>query len=235
MAKTNPYSKSYFQKQEYFPQHFSQALLSFLKELGVRKVLDVGCGTGRLVKFLNENGFEAIGCDLAEEALKIARERNKNSCLVKASAINLLFKNQSFDLVTAIALIEHLTQKEGRQFIQETHRVLKKDGYFFLVTPNLLSPRRLLKGKNWFAYSDPTHLTFYTPLSLAKLLRQEGFDYFRFWFKIPKDLPFDWWFADQVERLPKILKNLISFLLISTPLALLRESFYICARKSSRE
>lgn len=233
MEKASLYSKNYFQKQEFFPQHFSYTLLLLFKELGIKKVLDVGCGTGLLVQFLNENGFEALGCDIADEALKIARTRNKRDSLIKASAQKLPFKNQSFDLICAISLIEHLTSKETKKFLAETRRVLKPRGYFFLVTPNFWSLMRLLKGKGWFGYSDPTHITFYTPLSLTSLLRKEGFSHFRFWFKIPKDLPFDWWFAYKVEKLPKTIKHFISFLLISTPLALVRESFFVCARRSS--
>lgn len=225
------YSNEYFQKQNYFPGHFSHTILLLCQELGVKNILDVGCGTGLLIQFLNEHGFQAVGCDSSQAALKIARLRNKPDQLIKASATKLPFKNSSFDLVTAIALIEHLTLKEGQQFIKEAHRVLKKGSYFFLGTPNLLSPRRLLKGRNWFAYSDPTHITFYHPLSLSCLLKQAGFTQFHFWFKIPKDLPFDWWFEKQVAKLPKAGKQLISFLLISSPLSLIRESFYLCCQK----
>lgn len=235
MEKTDFYSKNYFQIRDCLALNFAHTLLFLLKKLGVKTVLDVGCGTGLLVKFLNENGFEALGCDIAEEGLKIGRTRNKEGSLIKASAQKLPFKNQSFDLITAISLIEHLTPKETTKFLAETRRVLKPQGYFFIVTPNLWSPIRFLMGKDWFGYSDPTHITFYTPLSFTKLLKQEGFGHFRFWFKIPKDLPFDWWFANKVEKLPKIMKHLISFLLISTPLALIRESFFVCARKSPPE
>lgn len=218
------YNKEYFQKRDVLSLHLAIILDSHLKNSRVRKVLDVGCGTGQLVKFLEKSGFDAIGCDQSTKACKISGQ-------IKADATSLPFGDGHFDAVLGISLIEHLTKEEGVQFIQETHRVLKKDGLIFLVTPNLFSPMRLLKGKNWFAYSDPTHLTFYTPFSLAHLLKQEGFNHGRFWFKIPQKPPFACPFFNLAGKVPKTITDLVSFLFISTPLALIRDSFWLLAQK----
>ena len=178
----------------------------------LKKVLDVGCGTGKLVRFLNDAGFSATGCDLSEEALKIAKQKNKKNTFVKASAIKLPFKNNSFDLLTVISLVEHLTKKEINMFLSEAYRVVKPNGYIFLVTPNFNSPMRFLLRRKWFGYSDPTHITFFTPSSLKSHLQKYGFINTRYWFKTKN--------------------NFLTYLLFSTPLCFIRDSFWIAAKKT---
>lgn len=221
MEKDDYYTKEYFEKRDFFPHHFAETLNLELKSLPVKKVLDVGCGTGRLVKFLKDQGYEAIGCDSSDEAIKISGQ-------IKAQATRLPFKNGSFDLVTAISLIEHLKPKEAERFIEEAKRVLRPRGYFFLITPNFLSPMRFLKGKSWFGYLDPTHVKFYSPVSLKKLLEKHRFSNFKFRFRVDPKTCADWSFF--ASLIPPFLVNC---LLISTPLAYFRDSFWVSCQKTN--
>lgn len=222
MRRIKFYSKGYFEKRDVLPIHFSETLNLQLKNLPVKKILDVGCGTGKLVKFLNKKGYEAFGCDIADEAVKISGQ-------VKGSATSLPFKTDSFDLVTAISLVEHLTPNETEKFFNEAQRVLKPKGYFFLITPNLWSLIKIFKKKNWFAYTDPTHIQFYTPMSLKKLLQKHYFSNFRFRFKVDPKTPADWCFARPYLSQP--LQFLANYLLISTPIAYFREGFWVLCQK----
>jgi len=216
------YNQDYFQKRDALPLHFAQTLELLLKEIGVKKILDVGCGTGRLVKFLKENGFEALGCDISDEAIKLSGQ-------IKASACALPFRKKSFEAVTAVSLIEHLKPNEAEKFLSEAERVLKPKGYLFLVTPNFWSLARVLKRKKWFGYTDPTHLQFYSPFSLKRLLKKCHFSNFRFRFKVDQKTPSDW--PIPLPRLPQIFQFLLNYLLISSPLAYLRDSFWLLAQK----
>lgn len=224
MKKTNLYSKSYFQKRDALPLHLSETLRLTLKGLRVKKVLDVGCGTGNLVLFLKQSGFETIGCDKSRKAVEISGQ-------IMAPATNLPFKDASFDCLTAISLIEHLNLKEAEKFLHEARRILKPKGYLFLVTPNLQSPMRFFKGKNWFAYSDPTHKIFYSPFSLRKLLKQHHFSNFHFRFSVKYETPADW--PILLPPLPQPLAFFLNFALISSPLAYFRDSFWLLCQKQS--
>lgn len=117
-----------------------------------------------------ENGFAALGCDIADEAIKLSGQ-------TKASACALPFKKNTFEAVTAVSLIEHLSPNEAEEFLSGAERVLKPKGYLFLVTPNLWSPARVLKRKKWFGYADPTHVQFYSPISLKRLVNRHNFYY----------------------------------------------------------
>lgn len=223
-SKKDFYNQEYFQKRDSLSLSLAETLRLTLKGLKVKKVLDVGCGTGNLVEFLKQSGFAAIGCDHAKEAVKISGQ-------IRAPATNLPFKDASFDCLTAISLIEHLNFKEAEKFLDEAGRVLKPKGCFFLVTPNRQSPRRFLQGKNWFAYSDPTHKIFYSPFSLKRLLKQHHFSNFRFRFRVKYETPADW--PIPLPSLPQPLAFFLNFGLIFSPLAYFRDSFWLLCKKQS--
>lgn len=226
-SENHHYSRLYYQKRDLLILPPAIILKSYLKDQKVSKILEVGCGTGRLIEYLKYFGFKVQGCDKSFIAAKISGQK-------KASATKLPFNNNQFQAVLAISLIEHLTQKEGLKFIQEAFRVLKKGGIFFLVTPNYWSPNRLIRGKKWFAFSDPTHLTYYSPLNLASLLKKQGFSQFRFWFKIPTSPRFSCpFFSLAGKNLPNLITDFITFIFYSTPFALIRESFWLSGRKKS--
>lgn len=203
--KNNYFDEKYFKHRDYLDPKIASSVENLADRKNLKRILDVGCGTGKLVKYLNSKGFKAQGCD---PYVKLA----KGKIFVKARATKLPYKNGSLDLVTNISVIEHLKKSEATKFLSETTRVLKNGGYIFLVTPNYNSIWRRVQGKKWFGYSDPTHINFYTPNSLAKLLKKHGFKNINFQFRV-RNL------------------GLINYLIVSTPFWRIRDSFYISAQK----
>lgn len=224
--KNTQYNRRYFEDRDQLNLIIAESIKIFMIDNHLGKVLDVGCGTGKLVQFLNDAGFSAVGCDLHEEAIKIAKQKSEKSTFVKASATKLPFKKNSFDLLTSISLVEHLTQKEIKMFLSEAYRIVRPNGYIFLVTPNFNSPMRFLFGKKWFGYSDPTHITFLTPRSLGKFLQLHGFFDRKFWFKTNTRTD-----STLFSHFSTGLKHLITYLLFSTPFCFIRNSFWIAAQK----
>jgi len=90
-----------------------------------RTILDVGCGNGTFVNTLVStfpNRFEKIvALDTSEEALRYVK-----TCKFQGSIINLPFEDESFDLVTATEVLEHLTYEDFKRGILELQRVSKK-------------------------------------------------------------------------------------------------------------
>lgn len=172
----NYYNKKYFLNRNHLQLNIAFLLKTLLKRLNLVDILEVGSGTGRLTDFFKKNSFKVIGCDKSEEAVKISGH-------VKADATNLPFENNSFDCILAISLIEHLSIKEIKKFLNESQRLLRGNGYIFIVTPNFMSPNRFMKGKKWFAFRDPTHLNLFTPFSLNRLLKENSFYKVRFFIR----------------------------------------------------
>lgn len=230
MKKTY-YNKTYFEERDHLDLHIAESIKILMEENELKKVLDVGCGTGRLVKFFNENGFEAHGCDIYQPALAKAKKMNKRDTIIKASATTLPFNDQTLDLITAISVVEHLKLSEVTQFLQEAYRTLVPHGYIFLITPNFASPLRYILGRQWFGYSDPTHITFFTPSSLSHLLKQHLFGNIKLRLKSAYNVPTDFYIPGLLKKLPMPLKNVLNYLMISSPLSTYRDSFWIAAQK----
>lgn len=98
-------------------------------ELGLL-ALDVGCGTGGLMKTLLEVGYRPIGLDFSVDALRFASRRENNG-LIRTNASDLPFI-PIFDLVISIDLLEVETVDPTR-LVAEAIRVLKPGGYGLFV------------------------------------------------------------------------------------------------------
>ncbi|AFL67862.1 class I SAM-dependent DNA methyltransferase [Sulfurospirillum barnesii] len=104
-----------------------QNYLEILNALHVKRVLDVGCGNGRFLKHLKDNGFEALGIDrstkMVERALALGvRASTKELCECEA---------ESFECVVAIAdVLNYIAPLEINAFLDDVALVLPKGGYF---------------------------------------------------------------------------------------------------------
>lgn len=195
------------------------------KELKVKEALDIGAGSGWLVNAFREQNIKSYGIDHSSLAIK-------KGLVMKARATQLPFPSNKFHLVTAISLIEHLNKPDTDKFLNEVRRVLRPNGFLFIVTPNFASPLRFIQRNNWHGFRDPTHIIFYTPLSLRNLLINRGFQNIRFTFPSPNIEDFDWTVPSLVNKSPKIIKIILNYLASSTLLSLLRNSFYALSQST---
>ncbi len=95
------------------------------------QILDIGCGTGATMDHLKNYG-RPHGIDLSEIPLSFSRRRGHNRVLC-ASATELPFENESFDLITALDVIEHLD--DDVKGLREIQRVLKHGAPAVIFVP----------------------------------------------------------------------------------------------------
>ncbi len=105
-----------------------------LGDLKGKKVLDLGCGTGRLTDLLLNNGGEVSGIDVSEKMLEVARKKYPWVNFAQADAENLPFKDDEFDVVVSAFVIVHF--KDLQKLFDEVCRVLKSGGIFVLTNIN---------------------------------------------------------------------------------------------------
>lgn len=100
--------------------------------------LDIGCGSGTFLSILN-NKFSA-GIDISKKQINYANKKygRANKHFIKYKD-KIPFERDSFDSISLIELIEHLTDKEIKNLFDEIDRVLKKGGKIYITTPNYLS------------------------------------------------------------------------------------------------
>jgi len=103
------------------------------------KILDLGCGTGKLASFWKENNHNIIGVDISDKALSITKKFGIDS--IKADGIKKLpFKDNTFDLVYSDGLLEHF--KNPTPIIEEKFRVSKN--YIFTIVPGFGISKKLI-------------------------------------------------------------------------------------------
>lgn len=105
--------------------------LGFFGEYAVKgdKILDLGCGNGRLYELLKEKSVDYYGIDNSEKLIEIAKIRYPEVKFLVADALNLPFPDSFFDKVFSIAVLHHIPSEELRlKFLEEIKRVLKPGG-----------------------------------------------------------------------------------------------------------
>lgn len=127
------------------------------------KVLDVGCGNGRLLETFKEKQIDYLGVDNNEELINLARDNYSKEFLI-GDILNLHnIQDHHFDHIFCLAVLQHIPSKELRvQALQELKKKLKQNGHIIISNWNL-----------WQGKHRKIIYKFY----LKKLLRQNKMDW----------------------------------------------------------
>lgn len=106
------------------------------------EVLDLGCGRGDITLCIARYVKKATGIDYSKSAINIAKSLKnafpkkvkQKTQFVRANVKKLSFKENSFDLIIAFDIFEHLNKTEIKIAVKEIKRVLKPDGILFVQT-----------------------------------------------------------------------------------------------------
>jgi len=151
----------------------------------INLVLDLGCGTGRHCVYLAKNGFDVVGVDVSESALRMAnewvqKERLTNVSFIRATMTNLPFSDSRLDAVISVSVIHHAIKKNIVKTIDEVYRALKKKGVFLTNLISVKDPRygtgqmvenntfRILEAFEEKRFEELHH--FFTKQEVSKLL-----------------------------------------------------------------
>src|SRR4029079_15437303 len=94
------------------------------------RILDVGCGTGANLEMLSQFG-KAEGVDVSDDALEFCKRKGLTA--QKGLAEKLPFRDESFDITTALDVVEHLDDDVAG--LEEMFRVTKKGGHSLIFVP----------------------------------------------------------------------------------------------------
>ncbi len=143
LLKTTMNSKEYdrmYQVEEelWWYKGLRDLLAYYLKKEPHRKlkILDVGCGTGMNMLFIESLGHTAYGVDVSSKAVMYAKKR-KLSHVSLGSITKIPFGDETFDVVLGMDVIGLLSDKEVKIAIAEMYRVLKPNGVTFIHTAAL--------------------------------------------------------------------------------------------------
>jgi SAM-dependent methyltransferase len=145
------------------------------------RILDVGCGTGRLLSMLKQAGFPRVqGIDQSPDAVSIALE--KYGIDVKCRSI-FEYEEGGYDFIIVSHVLEHIVDLSA--FLQRIYRMLDTDGKVYVEVPDLYQFERfadLESSGPWafvrdiFTHFTPEHVNFFSLLSLQNLMASVGFE-----------------------------------------------------------
>ena len=141
----NPESDIQFQKELDF-------FIKYTEKYGEGKnLLEIGCGTGRTLIFLEKEGYYCWGVDFDQLQINYANELKKELCIknINFSVANIgdeIFTDEKFDIVISNDLVEHLPEQELLKYFSQVSILLKDNG-IFLIHSKPLKFTYLLKGR----------------------------------------------------------------------------------------
>jgi ubiquinone/menaquinone biosynthesis C-methylase UbiE len=118
-------------------------------ESGGSLFLDLGCGTGNVLKFGQKYFAEVVGVDLSLNMLRIANSRGNE--VMQADALHLPFLSEIFDCVSCFSVVHHIYDQ--RPFFGEIHRVLKEGGRLYTDWDPVSRPRIDQRELRWKIFS----------------------------------------------------------------------------------
>ena len=137
------------------------------------RLLDVGCAYGFLVKTAYERGIDAFGVDISSYAINQGQQLNRSVAprlsVVAAEDVAKKFDEESFDMIIAMEIVEHLPCPEIA--LAGFYKLLKKGGLLVLTTP---SP----ESDATFTAKDVTHISVKPRYEWERVLQQIGFKTF---------------------------------------------------------
>lgn len=111
-----------------------ELIISVIRELGTRadklRILDAGCGTGRLCHLMQEYG-DVSGFDLSTDALDFCRKRGLNS-IFQADLNSVQLRSSYYDVITSIDTLYHQGVNDEAAILRKFHNALKPGGILIL-------------------------------------------------------------------------------------------------------
>jgi len=142
------------------------------KNIG-KSILDLGCGSGELLIFFKDIGFEVSGIEIDPETSQFLKNTYNLNIHNQDMDSSFPFPDNSFDIVVARHSLEH-THNPLRVLL-EIKRVLKQNGQLILGLPNIESFIAKLTVENWNDLDLPRHMYHFSPETISLLLTKAGF------------------------------------------------------------
>jgi ubiquinone/menaquinone biosynthesis C-methylase UbiE len=151
-----------------------ESVLNKLDELSFNSLLDVGCGTGNLLKLISSKyDIELAGVDLTPKMLNIAKIKLEDKADLKiADSEELPFDDNKFDMVICTDSFHHYPHPE--KVLAEIKRVLQDNGMLLIADPTAPTPIRQMVNL-YFKLSRSGDVKVYPESDIRKLLEQTGF------------------------------------------------------------
>lgn len=137
------------------------------------KILDIGCGAGDTLVLFKKLGWDTYGIDIDPQAIQNARSRGLSNVSLGTYKDISKYPDNYFDAIRLYHVIEHIDNPS--LCLKLIRQKLKKDGELIIGTPNSSSIISNIFRSYWYNLDSPRHLFLFSPQTLGKLLKKNGF------------------------------------------------------------
>jgi len=135
------------------------------------RILDLGCGYGAFLYFLQKAGYLNVwGVDISPEQVEAAQRLGISNVYCEDLMVFLPKHKEAFDCITALDVVEHFRKEEILTLLDAVYQALKPGGIFIMQSPNADGPF----GAH-YRYYDFTHEIAFTKTSITQVLATVGF------------------------------------------------------------
>jgi 2-polyprenyl-3-methyl-5-hydroxy-6-metoxy-1,4-benzoquinol methylase len=188
------------------------------------KLLDIGCGSGLLVKAFKDLNHESYGL---EPSKFLAKEGMLDDLKIYQGTLEDYDFSNEFSFISLIDVIEHV--QNPKELLNQINEALDEKGYLLVITPRRDSFFRFLLGFKWWHYRI-AHVGYFSKKNLFDMLKDSGFDIvdhkYPTWF-----LPLDYILNRILKYFPFIKYKFYFSKEISLPINLL-DSCMVLAKKT---
>ncbi|MEM2908795.1 MAG: class I SAM-dependent methyltransferase [Candidatus Bilamarchaeaceae archaeon] len=163
-------------------------VLKLFKDRDVKRILDLGCGSGRHTVYFAKKGFVVYGIDIAKQGIKITKswlkkENVKANLKIGSIYRKLPYPNDFFDAVISTQTIHHARIGNVRKAIREIERVLKQHGLIFVTVARKIKRRYKQIAPRTYVPTEGVEKGLPHYIFNKKLLKKEfkNFRIFRIW------------------------------------------------------
>lgn len=109
----------------------------------LKHALDIGCGTGKYLKFLQTGGFKTDGIDSSETAVEMTKNNLGNgSAILCTDMFEFDLPKNTYDLVISISTIHHGTKEQVQNLINRIYDSIVENGMIFITVPDFESGKK---------------------------------------------------------------------------------------------
>lgn len=126
---------------------------------------------GTLLNIAQKRGWICTGVEINKKAARHCKEKY-NLNVIPQAIEKVKLQDNSYDLIVMNDLIEHVP--DPLDTLKKAKKLLKDNGYLFIVTPNINSFISILSGKKWLHIKPDEHIYYFTPITIKNLLSKAG-------------------------------------------------------------
>lgn len=150
---------------------FKRRLRDIEKYVKKGRVLDIGCNIGTFLKVAKDSGWKCYGIDIKNDAEKECKKAGIK--FMRGTVESIRFNKEFFDVIIMNDFLEHIPNPN--KVMEKVHRMTKKGGIVFIVTPDIGSKLAMILRKRWHHMKPDEHLVYFNRKTIKKFLEAHKF------------------------------------------------------------